>query len=208
MQYSTPLSSGIRPEWPRDWDWDAHMELHACHGHLCSGMLVYLLEMGKQMVEKHSLLFSLPLLVACKIDLYSYYFTNTINYHSFISLIQISCYNRSLGQSFSNLGAFSKGKAAGYKLLEIIKQKPAIVQDSTDGICLAEVNGNIEFKDISFSYPSRPDVFIFKNFSIFFPAGKTIAVVGGSGSGKSTVVSLIERFYDPNEGKLHLISNF
>ncbi|KAF5479191.1 hypothetical protein F2P56_000037 [Juglans regia] len=110
----------------------------------------------------------------------------------------------SLGQSFSNLGAFSKGKAAGYKLMEIIKQKPSIIQDPLDGKCLPEVHGNIEFKDVTFSYPSRPDVIIFRNFSIFFPAGKTVAVVGGSGSGKSTVVSLIERFYDPNQGQVLL----
>ncbi|KAK8717110.1 hypothetical protein V6N13_044391 [Hibiscus sabdariffa] len=110
----------------------------------------------------------------------------------------------SLGQSFSNLGAFSKGKAAGYKLMEIINQKPSIIQDHCDGKIIPEVNGNIEFKDVTFSYPSRPDVTIFRNFSIFFPAGKTVAVVGGSGSGKSTVVSLIERFYDPNEGQVFL----
>ncbi|KAF6159984.1 hypothetical protein GIB67_033068 [Kingdonia uniflora] len=112
----------------------------------------------------------------------------------------------SLGQSFSNLGAFSKGKSAGYKLMEIIKQKPSIIQDPSDGKCWADVNGNIEFKDVTFSYPSRPDVIIFRDFSIFFPAGKTVAVVGGSGSGKSTVVSLIERFYDPNQG-LVLLDN-
>lgn len=111
-----------------------------------------------------------------------------------------------MGQSFSNLGAFSKGKVAGYKLVEIINQQPSIAQDSLDGTCLAEVNGIIEFKDVTFSYPSRPDVMIFRNFSIFFPAGKTVAVVGGSGSGKSTVVSLIERFYDPNEGNLDTFS--
>ncbi|CAL9109399.1 unnamed protein product [Musa acuminata var. zebrina] len=113
----------------------------------------------------------------------------------------------SLGQSFSNLGAFSKGKAAGYKLLEIIRQKPSIVQDQSDGKCLAEVHGNIEFKDVTFSYPSRPDVIIFRDFSLFIPAGKTVAVVGGSGSGKSTVVALIERFYDPNQGRLILLDN-
>lgn len=110
----------------------------------------------------------------------------------------------SLGQSFSNLGAFSKGKAAGYKLMEIIRQKPSIIHDLTDGKCLDEVHGNIEFKDVTFSYPSRPDVIIFREFSLFFPAGRTFAVVGGSGSGKSTVVALIERFYDPNQGQLLL----
>ncbi|KAL4197759.1 hypothetical protein AMTRI_Chr04g252710 [Amborella trichopoda] len=110
----------------------------------------------------------------------------------------------SLGQSFSNLGAFSKGKVAGYKLMEIIQQKASIIQDQAEGNILEQVQGNIEFKDVTFSYPSRPDVVIFRSLSILFPAGKTVAVVGGSGSGKSTVVALIERFYDPNQGHVLL----
>ncbi|KAH6801748.1 ATP binding cassette subfamily B19 [Perilla frutescens var. frutescens] len=110
----------------------------------------------------------------------------------------------SLGQSFSNLEAFSKGRAAGYKLMEIIKQKPKIVEDASKAECLSDVVGNIEFRNVTFSYPSRPDVFIFRDFSISFPAGKTAAVVGGSGSGKSTVVSLMERFYDPHQGEVLL----
>lgn len=54
--------------------------------------------------------------------------------------------------------------------------------------------------------PSRPDVLIFRDFSLTIPASKTVAIVGGSGSGKSTVVSLIERFYDPSKGEKTLSS--
>lgn len=84
--------------------------------------------------------------------------------------------------------------------MEIMNQKPSTIEDQLHGKCLEDVNGNIEFKNVTFSYPSRSDVLIFSDFSIFFPSGKTVAVVGGCGSGKSTIVSLIERFYDPNQG--------
>lgn len=66
---------------------------------------------------------------------------------------------------------------------------------------LDSVSGLIELKYVDFSYPSRPEVRILNNFSLTVPAGKTIALVGSSGSGKSTVVSLIERFYDPASGE-------
>ena len=64
--------------------------------------------------------------------------------------------------------------------------------------------GEIELKNVNFSYPSRPDVPIVKNLSLRFPAGKTAALVGASGSGKSTVISLVERFYDPLSGSVAL----
>jgi ATP-binding cassette subfamily B (MDR/TAP) protein 1 len=59
-------------------------------------------------------------------------------------------------------------------------------------------------EDIEFSYPSRPAVKVVKNLSISFAAGKTAALVGSSGSGKSTIISLVERFYDPTAGVVKL----
>ncbi|OIW18226.1 hypothetical protein TanjilG_00339 [Lupinus angustifolius] len=67
---------------------------------------------------------------------------------------------------------------------------------------LKTVEGTIELKRIQFSYPSRPDVIIFKDFSLGVPSGKSIALVGQSGSGKSSVISLILRFYDPTSGRV------
>jgi len=65
---------------------------------------------------------------------------------------------------------------------------------------LDNIQGSIEFKNVTFYYPSRPDNQILRNFSAKFELGKTTAIVGPSGSGKSTIVQLIERFYDPLEG--------
>ena len=72
------------------------------------------------------------------------------------------------------------------------------------GETLESVDGLVEFRNVSFSYPSRLDVPIFRDFSLTVPAGATVALVGESGSGKSTVVSLIERFYDPQAGAVLL----
>lgn len=58
------------------------------------------------------------------------------------------------------------------------------------------MRGEIIFKDVDFSYPSRPDTPILRGINLKFQAGKTVGLVGGSGSGKSTIISLIERFYD------------
>lgn len=58
------------------------------------------------------------------------------------------------------------------------------------------VTGMIELKDVTFAYPTRPEVHVFAHFSLTVPAGKITALVGESGSGKSTIVNLVERFYD------------
>ena len=75
---------------------------------------------------------------------------------------------------------------------------------SEEGLKPSKVVGEINFENVDFNYPARPDVQVVKNLSLTFPAGKTTALVGASGSGKSTVVSLIERFYDPLSGSVRL----
>lgn len=70
------------------------------------------------------------------------------------------------------------------------------------GKVLDEIKGDIKLKDVYFRYPARPDVQIFAGFSLVVPNGTTVALVGQSGSGKSTVISLIERFYDPESGEV------
>lgn len=67
-----------------------------------------------------------------------------------------------------------------------------------------ELKGKIEFKNVSFTYPSRKDQKVLKSFSCVIEAGKTTALVGPSGSGKSTTIQLLERFYDPTEGVLEI----
>ncbi|THH04768.1 hypothetical protein EW145_g5279, partial [Phellinidium pouzarii] len=100
--------------------------------------------------------------------------------------------------------AISQARGAAAKLWATIDRVPTIDTESTGGLKPEDVFGEIVLEHIDFSYPSRPDVPIVKDLSISFPAGKTAALVGASGSGKSTIVSLVERFYDPLSGSVKL----
>jgi ATP-binding cassette subfamily B (MDR/TAP) protein 1 len=67
-----------------------------------------------------------------------------------------------------------------------------------------KVEGELKLENVVFAYPSRPTVQVVKGLDITFRAGKTAALVGASGSGKSTIISLVERFYDPLSGAVKL----
>ncbi|CAN6336920.1 unnamed protein product [Urochloa humidicola] len=108
----------------------------------------------------------------------------------------------SLGEATPCVTAFASGRAAGYRMMQIIQRKPEIDPNGTEGIVLANIKGDIELSNVYFSYPSRPDQLIFDGFSLHILCGKTMAIVGESGSGKSTVINLVERFYDPQDGEV------
>ncbi|WVQ85989.1 hypothetical protein IAT38_008157 [Cryptococcus sp. DSM 104549] len=100
--------------------------------------------------------------------------------------------------------AISKARSAAAKLFHTIDRVPVIDSSSPEGDKPDVVHGEISFEGVKFHYPSRPDVAILKGLTVTFEAGKTFALVGASGSGKSTVVSLVERFYDPIAGVVKL----
>jgi ATP-binding cassette subfamily B (MDR/TAP) protein 1 len=109
-----------------------------------------------------------------------------------------------LGQSSSFAPDAAKASAAASSIYEIIDRKSPIDPEQEGGARPKMVEGNIEFKNVHFAYPTRPNVQIFKGFNLTVPAGKTVALVGDSGGGKSTVISLLERFYDPAQGGILL----
>jgi len=101
----------------------------------------------------------------------------------------------------NSLNIFGEATAAATKLFSIIERKPKM--NDKGGITPdTSLQGDIEFKDVHFSYPSRPDIEILKGISFSCQPGKTIALVGASGSGKSTIIQLLERFYDTGSGSI------
>ncbi|KAH9617662.1 hypothetical protein KSS87_013634, partial [Heliosperma pusillum] len=110
----------------------------------------------------------------------------------------------SLGQAAPDITAFLRARVAAYPIFTMIERAKGSKNNSTSGKKLDKVDGHIEFRDVYFSYPSRPEAKIFDKFCLDIPAGKIVALVGGSGSGKSSVISLIERFYEPHAGHILL----
>uniref|UniRef100_A0A4W2EWM6 Bile salt export pump n=1 Tax=Bos indicus x Bos taurus TaxID=30522 RepID=A0A4W2EWM6_BOBOX len=109
-----------------------------------------------------------------------------------------------LGNASSCLEAFAAGRAAAASIFETIDRKPLIDCMSEDGYKLDRIKGEIEFHNVTFHYPSRPEVKILNKLSTVIKSGEVTAMVGSSGAGKSTALQLIQRFYDPTEGMVTL----
>ncbi|KAI4317334.1 hypothetical protein L6164_025209 [Bauhinia variegata] len=110
----------------------------------------------------------------------------------------------SLMSALPNLTFILEATTAASRIYQMIDRVPTINSDNEKGKILERVRGEIMFKGVGFSYPSRPNTPILEGFNLRVKAGKTVGLVGGSGSGKSTVISLLERFYDPIDGKIFL----
>uniref|UniRef100_A0A9J8B548 ATP-binding cassette sub-family B member 5 n=1 Tax=Cyprinus carpio carpio TaxID=630221 RepID=A0A9J8B548_CYPCA len=110
----------------------------------------------------------------------------------------------SLGQGAPNLESIATARGAAYEVYKTIDMPRPIDSSSKEGHKPDHVKGDIEFKNIHFSYPSRKDVKILQGMNLKVPHGKTIALVGASGCGKSTTIQLLQRFYDPDSGEVTL----
>ncbi|KZO97231.1 P-loop containing nucleoside triphosphate hydrolase protein [Calocera viscosa TUFC12733] len=110
----------------------------------------------------------------------------------------------SLAQMAPEMQSIAAARTAASTIWATIDRVPTIDSLSPAGLQPPTCEGRITFSNVHFKYPSRPDVKVLKGLSIEFQPGKTAALVGASGSGKSTIVSMVERFYDPIDGSVML----
>lgn len=101
-------------------------------------------------------------------------------------------------------GQLQKTIGASERLLEILAQEPEVVTDRIPAKADSLKAVDISFKDVHFSYPTRPDLPILKGFDLEIKAGEQVALVGQSGAGKSTVAALLQRFYELNHGSIEV----
>lgn len=98
----------------------------------------------------------------------------------------------------------SKGTSALKSVFQILQRETKMDPENPDGIKAEKINGEIEFKQVYFIYPARPKQIILRGLDLKIEAAKFVALVGRSGSGKSTIIRLIEGFYDTLSGSIEV----
>ncbi|XP_030878622.1 phosphatidylcholine translocator ABCB4-like, partial [Leptonychotes weddellii] len=109
-----------------------------------------------------------------------------------------------LGHASSFAPDYAKAKLSAAHLFMLLERPPLIDSYSEEGLRPDKFEGNVTFNEVVFNYPTRPDVPVLQGLSLEVKKGQTLALVGSSGCGKSTVVQLLERFYDPVAGTVLL----
>lgn len=105
-----------------------------------------------------------------------------------------------LANMWANL---QRALGASERIFELLSEQPA-VDDPADPVPLPEVQGAVRFEGVSFCYPTRPEVQVLNALEFAIAPGETVALVGASGAGKSTIAALIQRFHDPDRGAVRL----
>jgi ATP-binding cassette subfamily B (MDR/TAP) protein 1 len=106
------------------------------------------------------------------------------------------------GKSIASWVSIKSGQQAAATLFAVIEQKPSFLQNDLSKKCPNRIKGDIKFQNVNFNYHTRPNVRVLGGIDIEIKAGQKVALVGETGCGKSTVISLIERFYDPTQGRV------
>merc|ERR1719495_482350 len=109
-----------------------------------------------------------------------------------------------VGYSFAFVADFNKAMVAAARVFQLLDRQPLIDTNPATGLKLPEVEGNVAIKDAEFSYPTRPNIQILNKLQLSIKNGESIALVGESGCGKSTVIQLIQRLYDVASGSIEL----
>ncbi|MDF2065357.1 ABC transporter ATP-binding protein [Bacillus sp. Cr_A10] len=158
----------------------------------------------KVMAGTHSSIYMMTRLVTLVVLVVGAWFTykGTLSYGQLVSFVlYVNVLIKPVDKITALLELYPKGMAGFKRFLELVEQDPE-VQDRPNALNVSHLNGDIEFENVSFRYDEHKSVL--ENINLSIKAGETVAFVGPSGAGKTTICSLIPRFYDVNEGAISI----